>query len=99
MSSLRQEMLARLRTGPVTLRDLAREFRLSERDAAEHLDHALRSLAPGERLVEEPARCLGCDFAFRKRARRTSPSRCPRCRSERIAPARFAVEPAGRRGA
>jgi len=85
-------MLDRLRRGPTTLRELALELGLREKEGSEHLAHALRSLAPGERLREEPATCLACGFAFRKRERLTTPGRCPLCSSERIEPALFWVE-------
>jgi predicted Zn-ribbon and HTH transcriptional regulator len=89
-------MIERLRQGPATLAELARELGLREREAAEHLAHAVRSLGPGERLRDEPAECLACGFAFRKRERVATPGRCPRCRSERIRPAVFSIEPLGR---
>ncbi|MHB8764070.1 MAG: transcriptional regulator [Deferrisomatales bacterium] len=89
--SVRQELLARLREGPRTLRELAAELGLREKEAAEHLGHARRSLGPGERLHEDPAECLSCGFSFRKRDRLTTPGRCPRCRGERVRPARFRV--------
>lgn len=92
-ATVRQALLERLRHGPATLGELARELGLREGHAAEHLAHAVRSLGGGERLVEDPAQCLGCGFSFRKRNRLTTPGRCPRCRSERIRPAAFRVEP------
>jgi predicted Zn-ribbon and HTH transcriptional regulator len=91
-ATLRQELLARLRQGPVGLRELARDLGLREREVADHLVHAVRSLAPGERLGEEPAACLACGFSFRKRERFAAPGRCPRCRAERIRPATFWIE-------
>lgn len=92
-ATVRQELLERLRQGPSTLRELARELGLREVEAAEHLAHAFQSLGRGEKLGEAPAACLECGFSFRKRDRLTTPGRCPRCRSERIRPAVFRVEP------
>ncbi len=94
-ASVRQGLLERLRRGPATLRELARELGLREAEVAEHLEHARRSLGQGERLAETPAECLGCGFSFRKRDRLTTPGRCPLCRSERIRPAEFRVEERG----
>lgn len=91
-ASVRQQILQRLRAGPCTLRDLARDLGLREADAAEHLGHARRSLSPGERLRESPAACRCCGFEFRKRDRPGRPGRCPRCRGERIRPAELWVE-------
>lgn len=91
-ATIRQEILARLRKGPLGLRELAQDLGLREREVADHLAHAVRSLEPGERLAEVPAECAACGFAFRKRDRLTTPGRCPRCRAERIRPASFRVE-------
>jgi transcriptional regulator len=92
MGSLRQDLLQHLREKPCTLRELALGLGLREKETSEHLGHARHSLEPGERLREEPAQCLACGFSFTKRERLTTPSRCPRCRSERIRPATFSVE-------
>ncbi len=91
--SVRQALASRLRAGPVTVRDLARDLGLAERAVADHLAHVRRSTGRDERFVVEPARCLGCGFRFAKRDRTTPPGRCPRCRSERIAPAVFQIVP------
>jgi transcriptional regulator len=73
-----------------TLKDLSRELSLSEKDVAQALEKLTRSLGHGElQLGVEPARCLGCGFEFRDRERVSRPSRCPECRAERIALARF----------
>jgi len=90
--SVRQRLLERLRQGPATLQDLALGEGLKERDAEDHLAHALRSLPKGERLRATPAECLTCGFVFRKRGRLKAPGRCPVCRSERIRPALLSVE-------
>ena len=90
--TIRQELLARLREGPVGLRELYRELGLREAEVAEHLTHAVRSFDRGGRLGETPAQCLSCGFSFRKRDRVTTPGRCPRCRAERIRPPTFWIE-------
>jgi transcriptional regulator len=58
--------------------------------ALEKLSRTLRN--SDERLHHEAARCVACGFAFDERKRFAAPSRCPACRSERIAPARFWIE-------
>lgn len=90
--SLRRQILEVLRRGPTTLHELAAELDLREKDAAEHLAHALRSIHAHDRLRQEPAECLACGFTFRKRERLTTPGRCPKCRSERVRPALFWIE-------
>jgi transcriptional regulator len=89
----RQALLEALRSGPKTARDLSAEVSLPEREVVAHLEHLGRSLARGDlELCVEPPRCLGCGFAFKKRDRLDRPSRCPRCKSERIELPLFSVK-------
>ncbi len=88
----RQAIAALLRQSAMTAREISAEAHVSERDVAGHLEHLARSLsAAGERLVVEPAACAKCGFVFEARDRTRRPSRCPRCRSERIHSPRFRV--------
>lgn len=76
-----------------TLRELSQELGVSEKllpDGLEKLELSTRR--EGGRLKQVPARCLACGFEFRKRERYKPPSRCPECRSERIAPPKFWLE-------
>jgi predicted Zn-ribbon and HTH transcriptional regulator len=91
--TVRQSIEAALRDNELTARELSVLCSIKERDVAEHLEHLGRSLpAKGERLIAEPARCALCDFRFEGRRRATRPSRCPKCKSERIRPATFRIE-------
>lgn len=94
--STRQEITGLLREGPLTAKEVSRALGIREREVYEHLAHVRLSLAAGgdERLVVEPARCLGCGYTFRKRDRLTAPSRCPVCRGSHISEPRFSVEAA-----
>jgi transcriptional regulator len=89
-AALREALLA----GPATAHDLSERVGIREKDVAEHLGHLARSAAHrGERLVVEPATCVGCGFAFRDRTRLTRPGACPSCRSTRIDPPLFRIDP------
>jgi transcriptional regulator len=93
--TLRETLRRVLREGPATARDLSAAAGVREKDVAEHLAHLSRSLAHrGERLVVEPASCLACGYRFAERSRLTRPGACPSCRSTRIDPPVFRVEPA-----
>jgi predicted Zn-ribbon and HTH transcriptional regulator len=93
-ATVRQRLLAALRTGPVTAKDLSRLVGIREREVADHLAHVARSLrGHGEKLVIAGPECLDCDFAFPGRERTTRPARCPRCRSRRITLPEFSVAP------
>lgn len=89
----RESLAAALRGAPLTARELSERVRLSEREVIGHLEHLGRSArARGERLVIQPAACLGCGFAFEARERAGKPGRCPSCRATRISPPRFSLE-------
>lgn len=84
-----------LTEGEWSFEGLRLEFQTPVRELEDDLRHLAKSLRRGrQRLVVTPSRCNGCDFRFKERApaRFASPSRCPRCKSERIAPARLRVE-------
>ena len=91
--TLRKSLLEELGRGPFTARELSTRVGLGEKEVAPHLEHLERSLrGRGEQLVITPAKCLGCGHEFTDRRALTKPSRCPNCRSERIAPPQFKVE-------
>ena len=82
MPTLRQQMAERLRAAPQTPRDLAEAFGLKVRDVVGHLEHLRRSF--GREFEVQAAECKGCDFVFEARTKLSVPSRCPRCRGQRI---------------
>jgi transcriptional regulator len=85
MGTLRQDLIRLLARTPMDLRDLADALGIREVEAAEHLEHAARSLKSHNRLLKTtPAQCLQCGYRFRKRTRFTRPGRCPQCKSNRI---------------
>ena len=91
----RQELAELLEMGEWTFEQLRRELAVPVRRLEDDLKHVEKSLrAGGRRLAATEARCSGCGFAFTDRAPRrfTTPSRCPRCKSERIEPARWSVQ-------
>jgi hypothetical protein len=90
----RQEIVQFLMGRFCSSRDLAESIGISERQVEDHLTHIIRSLARDRhrRFVLEPAACRSCDYVFRGRTHLTRPSRCPKCRSEGIAPPRFGIE-------
>lgn len=91
--TVRAALLAQLREGAVTARELSARVGIPEREVTGHLEHIERSLRKvNERLQIEPPACLSCGFVFRKRERLTRPGSCPSCRSTHIEAPRFRVE-------
>ncbi len=88
-TTVRQDIIELMKDRPVTPFELSGILRVSEREAAFHLEHALES-ASGRFTVEvEPAHCRSCGFVFRDRKKVTKPSRCPRCKATRVEPATY----------
>ena len=95
-ATIRGELRAVLREALFTAREISARVGISEKDVAEHLEHLSRSLKPGgDRLEIEPPRCHACGFVFKDRTRLGKPSRCPRCKGERLAPARYGIVSVG----
>ena len=87
---------------PMDVGEIARELGLDPREAAsiyEDLEHIARSLKnSGFVLLVQPSTCKSCGYVFRDLKRLKKPSKCPRCRSERIYPPRFIIRPRDERG-
>jgi predicted Zn-ribbon and HTH transcriptional regulator len=91
----RQQIVELLRQAEYGFDGLRAELGLSVRVLEDDLRHVDRTLHRGKRrLVVTPAACSACGFTFKGRAPKHfhTPSRCPRCRSEDIADARFRIQ-------
>lgn len=88
--TVRQSIAAALRGPALSAREISEIVRIPEREVGEHLTHLARSLAAeGARLEIEPPGCKACGFVFEARVGR--PSRCPKCKSERLSAPRFRI--------
>jgi predicted Zn-ribbon and HTH transcriptional regulator len=93
MPTLRENMADRLRVAWQSPRDLAEIFGLKIRDVIDDLEHIRQS---HRRLFEvQPPECKRCDFVFETRKKLSTPSRCPRCRCERIREPLFRIRDEG----
>jgi predicted Zn-ribbon and HTH transcriptional regulator len=77
----RQVIIDLLRDGEYTVRELTSAVELPLSRVVLELEHVARSRK--KELKMRPASCQACSFVFKKRTRFTTPSRCPKCRSER----------------
>ncbi len=94
----RQLLLDLLAMGPWEVEALRRELQVAGsllEDDLRHLDKSLR--AAGRRLVVEGASCPACGFSFaaRQGERYRRPSRCPRCKNERLSEPRLSIAARG----
>ncbi len=71
----------------MSLIDIAAHFHCDTPEILEDLHHVAKSVRPEKELVMLPAQCKKCRFIFRERQDRQKmkkPSKCPKCKSERI---------------
>ena len=91
--TIRQEIIAALREGHCTARELSATAGIPEREVPVHLEHIRKSIAPsGQRLIVTPAECKKCGFVFSKREKLKRPGKCPACKGESIREPRFSIE-------
>jgi predicted Zn-ribbon and HTH transcriptional regulator len=92
--TVRQRLMRWLARSEYSFEDLRTALEIPARELEEELRHVEKSArGQGLRLrVREPA-CRDCGFAFPGRTRKHfhPPSRCPKCKSQRIEPPSFRV--------
>lgn len=97
MPTRRERLQELLSIGRYTPKDLARLTGAKVVDVIDDLEHLRKSI--GKTLKITPAFCESCDFTFSERSRLSTPSRCPKCRSERIAGPWLSIDPPKNQGA
>ena len=76
----RKELAERLESGPVAVRELARELGMDARELAQDLTHLRKSLRNEQGELEiTPAECRKCGFVFGE-DKLVKPGKCPTCR-------------------
>jgi len=85
----RQRIISILTSGKADVTHLSVRLSLQEKEVLEHLEHVRKSNS-GFKI--EPAKCLCCGFVFEDRTKLSVPSRCPKCRAERVCKPIFYIE-------
>jgi predicted Zn-ribbon and HTH transcriptional regulator len=91
MSTFRQAIKEILQAETLSSLELSQRLSLPEKEVLAHLAHLARAPGPGYHFLITPAVCKHCGFAFKKRERLTTPSRCPLCHRESIRRPRFTL--------
>ncbi|AEN05073.1 transcriptional regulator [Halolamina sp.] len=93
-STTRQRIIEALREEPATPRQLSTSVGVPTSTVYEHVRHVAQSLENAdEQFLVAPPACRACGFdGFDDPL--NYPSRCPECRSERIAEPQFVIESA-----
>lgn len=87
----REEIEGLLKQKPYTPKELADYFSVSIPEIIEDLNHVKLSVKPPYFFKYQPPMCRGCGFLFKERRNLKTPSKCPRCRKEDIAEARYFI--------
>ncbi|MDK2796393.1 MAG: transcriptional regulator [Archaeoglobaceae archaeon] len=86
-----EEIISLLEEQPMTVRDICIALKLEpsqEKEVIESLKRISRVLKrKGKQLLVKPPICRKCGFEFEN----INPSKCPKCKSEWIEPARFMI--------
>lgn len=97
MSTRREKIVELLSAArePMDVRQIAVALGADPREADSMYDdlaHVARSLRGSSRvLLMQPPTCRACGYVFRDLERPKRPSKCPKCRGERISPPRFII--------
>ncbi|MBU0961747.1 MAG: ArsR family transcriptional regulator [Proteobacteria bacterium] len=78
--TIRAEILRLLEDGELTVGELSKAIRKSEKELYDHLQHLLWAKS----LVIIPAECLKCGYRFSKREKVKKPGKCPLCKGTHI---------------
>ena len=87
----REEIIEILGKEEKSAQELANQFRVELFEILEDLKHIKYSIRPGN-LLMKPAQCKKCGFKFEERSRVKKPSKCPRCKDERIIASLFSIK-------
>ncbi len=90
--TIRQMISEVIKGKMLTAKEISKTLGIKEKDVLEHLKHVAKTGGRKGRFVIAPPFCHKCSFVFKKRNRIGTPSRCPLCRSEGIAEARYGIE-------
>ncbi|MFH1510898.1 MAG: transcriptional regulator [Candidatus Woesearchaeota archaeon] len=88
----RKEMIELLGKNRMSIRELALYFRITTDEAAIDLRHIAKSIYPKQQLKMELPLCKSCGFEFKDRTKLRPPTKCPKCRHEKITEPKFWIE-------
>ena len=76
---------------PISAKEIKSILKISrEKEVYEHITHIFKSSKRrGDKVIIIPAVCKECGFVFNTDKRIKMPSRCPRCKSNKILSPRF----------
>jgi len=80
---------------PLTAYDITvnLDFKIDELEVYEHLKHIAKTIkSHGGMLLMKPPACKVCGYVFKELDKPKKPTKCPKCKSERIDPPSFIIK-------
>jgi predicted Zn-ribbon and HTH transcriptional regulator len=90
--TVRKEIIDRLKENKMSIREIALHYHITTEEVATDLMHIGKSIYPRQELRMEIPVCRTCGFQFKERAKLKPPSKCPKCRHEKITEPKFWIE-------
>lgn len=95
--TIREKIITLLSTinNPLTAYDITVNlgFKIDESEVYEHLKHIAKTIrTQGGTLLMRPPTCKVCGYVFKELEKPKKPTKCPKCKSERIAPPSFIIK-------
>ncbi|MBW2987978.1 transcriptional regulator [Candidatus Woesearchaeota archaeon] len=87
----RQEIIELLKQGEWSIQQIANHFKTTVAEILPDFKHITRTIHP-RKIATRPATCRSCGFVFKDRKKYSTPSKCPRCKSEWINPQTYWIE-------
>ncbi|RLE81312.1 MAG: transcriptional regulator [Thermoprotei archaeon] len=96
----RREKIIKVLSGtsrPLSVYEIAAAIGIYDPREAKTIYEDLRHIAKtirrkGGVLYMDPPRCANCGYIFKNLTKPHKPSKCPKCKAERITPPRFIIE-------
>lgn len=86
----RKEIIEILKKEPKSAQELANYYRIEMFEIIDDLEHIKKTVKP-QNFKIYPAQCMYCGFVFKERSKIKSPTKCPKCRNERIQAMKFRI--------
>ena len=86
----REEIIEILKKEKISVQEIANLYRVIISEVLIDFYHIKKTF--NNKLKKEPAVCSYCGFVFEERSRIKTPSKCPKCKHEKIFPQRFWIE-------
>jgi len=80
-----------MKKGEISAQQIANHFKVEMWEILIDLRHIAKSIKPVYEMKISPSECRSCGFLFKERSKIKKPTKCPKCKDERIQPPLFKI--------